>query len=389
MATIDRPRVLVIDDEEGPRQSLRIILKEQFDVLLAANVDEGVRLLQDVGADTVVIDIRMPGTNGIEGLARIRGIDRLISVIVLTGYGTLETAQQALRLGATDYITKPFDAHEMVRVVRRNVERTRRERQKLRLIAELRELNRRTVEEKARLEKLARLGEASAELLHDLKNPLTTIIGYTEMLAEELERMSQTDSGDWEEALRYLQIIENNVRRCRDLAAMWREGESTRRREKIHPAELLEDIRAAVNFVQVGAPPHPVFETEESVPHIIGDRGQLLRAIHNVVSNAIQAASTTAGEVKVTTRKVDGEVEICVEDTGPGMTPDVMQRLFEPYFTTRAAGGGMGLGMSITRKIVEQHSGRIEVDSRPNQGTRVRLIFPAAPGAEEEAEESQ
>lgn len=383
MATIDRPRVLVIDDEEGPRQSLRIILKEQFNVLLASNVDEGARLLQDLGADAVVIDIRMPGTNGIEGLARIREIDRRISVIVLTGYGTLETAQQALRLGATDYITKPFDTHEMVRVVRRNVERTRRERQKLRLIAELRELNRRTVEEKARLEKLARLGEASAELLHDLRNPLTTIIGYTEMLADELEKKSQNEHGDWEEALRYLQIIENNVRRCRDLAAMWREGELGRRREKIHPAQLLEDVRVAVNFVQAGSPPHPVFETGESVPHIIGDRGQLLRAIHNVVTNAIQAASTTAGEVRVMTRKVDGEVEICVEDTGPGMPAEVMQRLFEPYFTTRAAGGGMGLGMAIARKIVEQHSGRIEVESRPNQGTRVRLIFPAVSPAEE------
>jgi len=387
MATMDRPRVLVIDDEEGPRQSLRIILKERFDVLLARNAAEGLRLLEEYGADAVIMDIRMPGIGGIECLEKIRQRDRLVSVIILTGYGTLKTAQEALRLGATDYLTKPFDAHEMVQIISRNVARTRRERQKVRLIAELRELNRRTAEEKERLEKLARLGESSAELLHDLRNPLTTIIGYTELLANELEGMSQTEkSGALEEALRYLQIIENNVRRCRDLVSLWREGEGRvrPRRECLHPADLLDDIRATVDFLQAGRPPTPVFELEEHVPRIVGDRSQILRALHNVVTNAIQAAQATDGDVRVRVRRRDGEVEISVEDTGPGMSDEVRQRLFEPFFTTRSANGGMGLGMAIARKIVEQHSGRIEVESRPQQGTCVRLIFPAALEAEDQ-----
>lgn len=385
MAHMDRPRVLIIDDEEGPRQSLRILLKERFDVLLARNAIEGVEMLKQYGADAVIVDIRMPGMSGIAALKDIREIDQLVSVIILTGYGTLETAKQALRLQASDYITKPFDAHEMIRVVARNVERTRRERQKLRLIAELRELNRRTLEEKKRLEKLARLGETSAELLHDLRNPLTTIIGYTQMLADELENMPREENGNLEEALKYLQIIENNVRRCRDLVTVWREGDHAQRPRwhPINPAELLEDVRAMVEFVEAGKPSLPVFETEQPLPPILGDRNQLLRALHNVVTNAVQAASTTGGTVRVKVRSLQGEVEICVEDTGPGMSEDVLQRLFEPFFTTRAESGGMGLGMAITRRIIEQHSGRIEVESRLQQGTRVRLILPAAPLPEE------
>src|SRR3989442_8103407 len=125
----DLPQILVIDDEIGPRESLRMLLKPDYQVHTADCVEAGMKLLKEKQPDTIVMDIRMPGMNGIDGLRKIREIDPHLSVIMLTGFGALETAKEALRLGANDYISKPFDAHEMRDVIGRNVERTRLQRQ--------------------------------------------------------------------------------------------------------------------------------------------------------------------------------------------------------------------------------------------------------------------
>src|SRR5215211_3653452 len=119
----DLPQVLVIDDEMGPRESLRMLLNPNYQVHTAASVEAGIRLLREKHPDAVITDIRMPGTNGIDGLRRIREIDTHVAVIMLTGFGALETAQEALRLGANDYINKLFYAQEIRDVISRNIER--------------------------------------------------------------------------------------------------------------------------------------------------------------------------------------------------------------------------------------------------------------------------
>src|SRR5689334_20577632 len=140
-ASQQTPQVLVIDDEMGPRESLRMLLKPDYKVHTADCLEAGIKLVKEKKPDTIVMDIRMPGESGIEGLRRIREIDPHLSVIMLTGFGALETAQAALRLGANDYINKPFDASEMRKVIGRNVERTRVQRANERAGAEIQELN--------------------------------------------------------------------------------------------------------------------------------------------------------------------------------------------------------------------------------------------------------
>src|SRR6202030_2390860 len=214
------PQVLVIDDEMGPRESLRMLLKPDYNVHTADCVDAGIRLVHEKRPDTVVMDIRMPGVTGIEGLRKIREIDPHLSVIMLTGFGALETAQEALRLGANDYINKPFDAGEMRKVVGRNVERTRVHRAGERPAAEIKELNNRLLKELAQKERLASLGQASAEFVHDLGNPLTIVWGYVQLLAKKLEQ-SEKENGAKSQNAKELQIIEQNVRLCRELLTMW------------------------------------------------------------------------------------------------------------------------------------------------------------------------
>src|SRR3954451_517577 len=142
-AAPELPQVVIIDDEMGPRESLRMLLKPNYQVHTAENVETGLQLVREIHPDVVISDIRMPGTSGIEGLRKIRDIDPHVSVIMLTGFGALDTAKEALRLGANDYLSKPFDASEMRNVVSRYVERTRLHRQSINAAAEIKELNNR------------------------------------------------------------------------------------------------------------------------------------------------------------------------------------------------------------------------------------------------------
>ena len=134
-------RVLVIDDELGPRESLRILLKNDYEVFCATSVEEGIGLLKSRCPDIVILDIRMPGQSGIEGLRHIRQLDPSVSVVMLTGYAALETAQEALRLGANDYLKKPFDTVEIRHVIDENIRRTRIERKRAAMTGELAQLN--------------------------------------------------------------------------------------------------------------------------------------------------------------------------------------------------------------------------------------------------------
>jgi DNA-binding response OmpR family regulator len=217
----DLPQVLVIDDEMGPRESLRMLLKPNYQVYTAENVEAGLRILREKKPDAVVSDIRMPGTSGIDGLRKIREIDPHVAVIMLTGFGALETAKEALRLGANDYISKPFDAREMREVIGRNVERTRIQRIGVSAAAEIQELNNRLLKELAQKERLASLGQASAEFVHDLGNPLTIVWGYVQLLAKKLEQSEKEDGSTNHTSAKELNIIEQNVRLCRELLTMW------------------------------------------------------------------------------------------------------------------------------------------------------------------------
>src|SRR6266576_5404488 len=157
-AATQLPQILVIDDEMGPRESLRMLLKPNYQVHTADCVEAGIKLLKEKQPDTIVMDIRMPGVSGIAGLRNIREIDPHLSVIMLPCFGALDTAKEALRLGANDYISKPFDAGEMRQVIGRNVERTRVHRASDTAAAEIKELNNRLLKELAQKERLASIG---------------------------------------------------------------------------------------------------------------------------------------------------------------------------------------------------------------------------------------
>lgn len=376
---LDLPQVLVIDDEMGPRESLRMLLKPNYQVHTADSVDAGIKLLKEKNPDAVITDIRMPGASGIEGLRRIREIDPHVAVIMLTGFGALETAQEALRLGANDYINKPFDAREMREVIGRNVERTRLHRTGITAAEEIKELNNRLLKELAQKERLASLGQASAEFVHDLGNPLTIVWGYVQLLAKKLEQ-SEKENGSKQTSAKELQIIEQNVRLCRELLTMWQSYGSVEAAPH-KPISVSGIAREVVKSVTAMAGQNGVelkSDLCQDECSLLGDATQMTRAIQNVIINAVQAAAENKGNVTVSCLRKDFYVDVRVEDTGPGMTPAQIAKIFDPYFTTKQGKSGTGLGLYITKKVVEDHNGSIKVDSTPQVGTCFTIRLPLA-----------
>jgi signal transduction histidine kinase len=375
------PQILVIDDEMGPRESLRMLLKPNYQVHTADSVDAGIRLLREKRPDAVISDIRMPGASGIEGLRRIREIDPHVSVIMLTGFGALETAQEALRLGANDYISKPFDAKEMRDVISRNVERTRVQRCGENAAEEIKELNARLRTELAQKERLASLGQASAEFVHDLGNPLTIVWGYVQLLAKKLEQQEKEGTtGTSGTSAKELNIIEQNVRLCRELLTMWQSygsGEASPHKA-ISVAGIVRELIRGLSSIATQNNVKLTSEVADDPCAVLGNPVQVTRAIQNVIVNAIQAAGETKGEVNVSCERKEFYVDVRVRDSGPGMTADQLEKIFEPYFTTKQNKSGTGLGLYITKKVVEDHNGSIKVDSAQGTGTTMTIRLPLA-----------
>jgi signal transduction histidine kinase len=378
-ALTELPQILVIDDEMGPRESLRMLLKPNYQVHTADCVEAGLKLLKEKSPDTIVMDIRMPGMTGIDGLRMIREIDPHLSVIMLTGFGALDTAKEALRLGANDYISKPFDAREMQEVIGRNVERTRVQRTADHAAEEIKELNNRLLKELAQKERLASLGQASAEFVHDLGNPLTIVWGYVQLLAKRLEKSENNDTnGQNAASVKELNIIEQNVRLCRELLTMWQSYGSVEASppRPISVSEILREIIKGISAVATQSGVELNATICEDPCTLLGDAVQVRRAIQNVVLNAVQASAEKKGSVKVTCTRKDFYVDLLIEDNGPGIAPAELNKIFDPYFTTKQAKSGTGLGLYITKKVVQDHNGSIKVDTTPGAGTTFTIRLP-------------
>lgn len=370
-------KVLVIDDERGPRESLRMVLKYDYEIFLADRVAGGVELLREKEPDLVIMDIRMPEKSGIEGLQEIREINPFVSIVMLTGYGDLETAQQAIRYGANDYLQKPFDTHEIQAVVKKYVSRSRLFSRKKQAQEELQKMTQSLSREVGKTNKLTSLGAASSELVHDLRNPLTIIRGYLDLLNYELKEKQESASAEMDE---YLDQIERNVVRCAELVESWRAlGRfDFSQLQRLHLPKLINDCfrdaaaHSDISFtVQV--------EGTEDQYEMLGERLQVKRALQNLIDNAVKAVdqqSTPCITVLFSMNHTD--LDIKIKDNGCGVDAKNLRWIFEPFDNTATIEKGAGLGLFITKKVLEEHRGTLHFESREGEGSIVTVRVPQA-----------
>ncbi|HEX4841803.1 MAG TPA: ATP-binding protein, partial [bacterium] len=224
--------------------------------------------------------------------------------------------------------------------------------------------------------KLATIGELAAFIAHEINNPLTSVLGYASLI------LSDTPADDPKRS--DLEVIEKESLRARaivrDLLGYARQTDSAMEQTGINDA--LESIlplirrRAESQNVNIEAALDP------HVPRIMGDVNQLKQVFINILNNAIDAMPS-GGRVAITTREIAGngtgpQVEISFQDSGVGIPTDKINRIFDPFFTTKEDGKGTGLGLPISKRIVERHGGSIAVSSTPGQGTRFTICLPVA-----------
>ncbi len=373
-----KAKVLIIDDDYGPRESLRILLKYDYDVIVTGSVAEGVAALKANLVDTIILDNRMPGRTGLEGIVDLRKIDENVSIIMLTGYGTLETACQAFRSQATDFMSKPPDTDAMLEAVAKNVALARAKRARANVSKELAELNLGLSAELTETRPLAKLGQRSDEIIHDMGNPLTILTCCVELLQSKVDEMKLEEGTQWMEALGYIQMIKKSIQHCCGLADAWRQlrDDISEDRETVALRTFLEG--SVESLMPMSAMTGVSLETDFSAltdgSGIEIDETQMRRVVHNLIVNAMQAAPSGAGKVFVTGGISDDGLAVTVSDNGPGIPADRLPMIFEPYYTTKSE--GTGLGLAISKRIVEEHAGSIAVDSTVGEGSIFTLRLP-------------
>jgi signal transduction histidine kinase len=215
--------------------------------------------------------------------------------------------------------------------------------------------------------KLAAIGELASNVAHELNNPLTSIVGYSELIKEE---------ENIENIMRDIEIIEKESMRARDIVHQLLEF-SRKRPLEIRELDINALLREAVALfrVQLKSTDIGIDEKYGEVQRIYGDANQLKQVFLNIFNNAIHAMPH-GGEIIVVTG-INGNENVFVEisDTGVGIPKEILPRVFEPFFTTKRE-RGTGLGLSISYKIIESHSGRISIESEVGKGTKVTILLP-------------
>ena len=213
-----RGTLLIVDDEDGPRQSLRVIFKDEYDLLMAEDGPTAIELAQKNEIDVAVLDIRMAGMSGIEVLERLKYVKPEIEAIMMTAFETTDTIRQALRLRACDYINKPFDIATMRAAVGQAMQRRTLE-SEIHSSAEkvqelLAELQNQRIEEQIAKTR----GDIYASIIHDINGPLTVISGFVQVLNQRLGRNTRLELEDLEFIKDRLRIIARQVGNCIEIS---------------------------------------------------------------------------------------------------------------------------------------------------------------------------
>jgi two-component system sensor histidine kinase/response regulator len=358
--------ILVIDDEEAIRDSCcQVLSKDGYVTETAENGQSGLRKIREVKPDLVLIDLKMPGMGGMELLEKIGQIDPNIISVVITGYATIESAVEAMKLNAYDFLPKPFTPDQLRIVIERGLERRR-------LTAESACLHR---EKEMMRENFITL------VSHQLRSPLTSVKQYFGVIREgfagdvtEKQKQIIRKAGDYIDSL--LKLINDWL----DMSRV----EAGRIRDKSEPVFLAAVLSDAAEALKPQAQAKKVtleLDLADNLPQLIGDSNCLKEAFLNLISNAI-IYNREGGTVTVTAKEQGDELVVKVSDTGIGISKENLPFIFDEFFRVKSKEtqriSGTGLGLPIAKKIIEAHNGCVKVVSEPSMGTTFSILLPKA-----------
>ncbi len=391
-----RHTLLVVDDEPDVVQSVQDLLRRQFRVLGATRADDGLRLLREQEVHVVMSDQRMPGTSGVEFLAKVRAEQPDVVRLLFTGYADLKAVIDAINEGHVyRYITKPWDPAELEAVLRQAAEQYDLLAERKRLLADLQARNQELQKANAELKESNALKEAFIRVAsHELRTPLTILMGLPEM-ALRMPGLPPA-AADW--FRRTLAAAQRLHRLVEQLLQMLRAGRFERPLLR-RPTDLAAMVRQAADDVRPFAEQRRQELALDLAPGLgmaEVDESKLRDSLNHLLLNAVKF-TPDGGRVEVSARRTPaGEVELRVRDNGVGIDAENMAHLFEPFFTERDVSKhssgqfeflrrGLGLGLSVVRAFVQMHGGKVEAVSEPGRGSTFTITLPAHAPAEPSA----
>jgi two-component system, sensor histidine kinase and response regulator len=399
----DRRTLLVVDDESGPRQSLHMVFKDDYLVVLAEGGAQAIEVARKQPIDAVVLDIRMPGMTGVEVLAKLKEIDPDIEVIMLTAYETIDTARQALRLGACDYLTKPFDLAAMRSAVATAMTRRAIAEEMQANTRRLHELQEALRQQQMQSEIVQTKNEIYASVVHDINGPLTIIAGFAEIINQHLAGSSCVEGENLELVKDRLARIGRQVTNASEISRRYlsflrkQPGEKVSVGTKTVFGDLAELLRFHPSSQRQRLTILPV--EEDLFAEINGT--ELIQLLLNLTINALQC-TTDPHEVEIHGRRLMAPLEldrasdgpenlfmnrdgfanrpplivISVRDNGPGIPAEILPKIFDAGFTTKGDRKGTGLGLAIVHRFVRESRGGLQVQTRVGSGTTFTVYLP-------------
>jgi signal transduction histidine kinase len=406
-ALADAPEILIAEDNPDMRKLLSFLLGREFRVRVTENGREALHSLREFHPSAVVTDVMMPEMSGTELCRAIKedADTQNIPVILVTSKAEHEMKIEGLELGADDYVTKPFHPRELLARVR-SVVRVRSLQQELEqknvslenAVEELRNAQTRLVQQ----ERLAAVGEVAAGVAHEVNNPVNFSLNAVrelkrcvaeiqdaaaamqdldlacnglenEKISHLREKLSGIEAFDTASTIGELaEIVSEGLERTGALVGELQNFAAPDRGPRCS-VNLGEGIRSTAALLR------PTLE--DLGAHLVwGSPSALNQVFLNIMKNAAEAMPSSGGDLNVNVEKAgDGsEVVIRFEDTGPGIDPEHIGRVFEPFFSTKAPGHGTGLGLSVSHQIIEDHGGSLTVESLAGAGSVFEVRLPAS-----------
>ncbi|MDP0489518.1 MAG: ATP-binding protein [Verrucomicrobiota bacterium JB023] len=379
---LDSPTVLVAEDEPAVRELLVAQLKE-YRLLVANDGQKAFDMAKERKPDLILLDWMMPELDGLEVTRLIRqvpGLERT-PVILLTARIDERSKIEGLEAGANDFLTKPFVPTELklridqlLKSRRYQTEIVEKSLQLGKALDDLKESESMLVQ----AEKLSSLGQMSAGIIHEINNP----INYAKTNLYSLRTFSRSLPEDEQEDYReVLADVEEGLQRVAQIVQDLR-GFAVKDKVRFGDVNLSEVVSTSARLVghRLGG-----VDFEQSVPdhlHLTGNANQLCQVLVNFLQNSLDAVegrefeNNESPRVEVYAEDSAEGILLHLKDNGSGISPEIREQIFDPFFTSKDVGKGMGLGLSICYRILQQHGVKIDLESGVNQGTHFTLTFP-------------
>jgi two-component system sensor kinase FixL len=380
-------RLLVVEDsEDDALLLLREMMRCGYDVEhTRVDTEEAMReALENLTWDVIASDFSMPRFSAIEALRVLQQSGLDIPFIIISGTIGEDTAVASLKAGAHDFMSKQSLAR-LAPAIERELREVEVRRSHARAEEELRRKTEELVsmtEQLWQTAKLATVGELTASIAHELNNPLGIMTLRIEAILEQVP----LDSPLREE----LEILEQEVERMGGLVGnllQFSRGSS----RQYSTADIREEITNTVRIMQSHFRSRNIVVIQDfapDVPTVQADKQLLRQLFMNLFVNACDAMPSGGNLLqRVYPIVVDGKGHVAVEvsDSGTGIPPQILDKIFDPFFSTKPVGKGTGLGLPICRRIVQEHGGTLNIDSGPGRGTTVRIVIPVVPKEAEAA----